>query len=182
MTVGQAHMLLPCAVTSKQHAKPGSHHTHQEEKNLLFHKSQSMGRRWGVGERAGIQSAGVSSGRVPGEKRTEDNLGELVYCVWERAADGTGRLSGGNWDMHEALERPKWSRRCEELEGGERRYQNKSARHWRWREKKIGLGQRRWQHFDRLTVLPYSLHWASSPVDLSRPLWLIDPTNTADPA
>lgn len=45
--------------------------------------------------------------------------------------------------MHEALERPKLNRLCEELEGGEGRCQNKSARHWRWQEEKMGLGQRR---------------------------------------
>lgn len=96
MRVGQARVLLACAVTSKEHAKPEIH-THIGGRNIChFTNARSMGRRRGVGERAGIQSAGVSS---TGESaRGEEDRGQPrgAVAVCERGADGAGQLSGGN--------------------------------------------------------------------------------------
>lgn len=92
-------MLLACAVTSKEHAKPERPHARCGEKNLPFHKCRVDGEEVREGERAGTQSAGVSGvgESASGEEDRGQPGGAGVLCVrgggrWGRAAQW-GKLS-----------------------------------------------------------------------------------------
>lgn len=136
----------------------------------LLH-SQLMGRRWRVGGRAGIQHTGVSCRGVCWEKGEERRLACGSWCVqWERGEHaGQGGLVGET----EAAGRPEQGKGCEELKQGEQSWQNVSARHWRWHEGEMRLGQMVWQHFNRPAVVSCCLCSAPDSAGLSGALWLI---------